>query len=241
MNERCKIIGLFLVLILVLFGVDAADAYESAEVSGGGVLVGKVTFTGTPPEVEEFKVPRNQNHCGDSKVNEALLIGPQGGIKNVVVTIEGIERGKAFELQDYVLDNVNCMFVPHVQVVPLGQSLQILNSDSILHNIHASMDESTVFNLAMPLKDQMAAKRMKSPGVLSFKCDAGHTWMSAYVVVVENPYYAVTDESGYFEIDDIPPGTYRVKAWHEELGTEIQQVVISGGESTELSFLKLAR
>ncbi len=241
MNERSKVIGLFFVLTSFLFRFDAVVAYESVEISGGGVLVGKVTFTGTPPKMENFKVPRNQNHCGDSKENETLLIDPQGGIKNVVVTIEGIEKGKSFELRDYFLDNADCQFVPHVQVVPLGQTLQILNSDPILHNIHANMDGSTVFNLAMPLKDQMVAKRMKSPGVLSFKCEAGHTWMSAYVVVVENPYYAVTDESGYFEVDDIPPGTYRVKAWHEELGTEIQQIVIQRGEKAELSFLKLAK
>ncbi len=70
----------------------------------------------------------------------------------------------------------------------------------------------------------------------SNKCDAGHTWMSAYIWVSKHPYYAVTDKSGKFEIADVPPGTYKLKAWHEALGTVEQTVTVAPKKEVSSDF-----
>ncbi len=241
MNGKFCLAVLFLVVITGFFCVDLSRSYEVVDVANGGSLKGKVTFTGSPPAITSLTVTKNKDHCGASVVNETFLLGPEGGVKNVVVLVEGVSQGKAFVEETYELDNKDCRFVPHVQVVPAREKLEILNSDPILHNTHAFLGTATVFNLALPLQDQKVTKRMKRPGVLSVKCDAGHTWMSAYIVVVDNPYYFVTDESGSFEITDIPPGTYQVKAWHEELGTEVKEVEVAGGAAATVSFSNLRK
>jgi hypothetical protein len=225
---------------LLLVG-GAARAYEVVEVSDGGSISGRVTFSGPVPEAGSLDVTKNQDQCGAKVPVESLLVGKDGGVRNAVITIEGIEAGKDFDKTEHVLDNRSCRFVPHVQVVPVKQKLKIINSDPILHNTHAFLGTATVFNLALPLQNQTIPKRMKRPGVLSVKCDAGHTWMSAWVVVAENPYYAVTDETGAFEITDIPPGTWQVKAWHETLGTEVQEIVVQGGQTASVTFAGLSR
>jgi hypothetical protein len=228
--------GVLVFLAALLLRVDRASSYEVVEVLDGGTIRGSVTFVGPRPEVEPLVVNKNQDCCGLSKRNETLLIDANGGVRNAVVTIEGIEKGKPFVLEDHELDNRDCAFVPHVQVVPLGQSLEIVNSDPILHNTHAYLGSRTVFNLALPIQGQRVARRMKQPGIVSVKCDAGHTWMSAYVLVVNNPYCAVTDSTGFFQITDIPPGSYEVKVWHEALGTETKTVEVKGGETMKVSF-----
>jgi len=93
-----------------------------------------------------------------------------------------------------------------------------VNSDAVLHNVHAvatGPTPATVFNLAMPFKGQKLPIPMRKPGLMKLQCDAGHTWMSGYIYVFEHPYYAVTDEKGAFTIKDVPPGDYTVEMWHE--------------------------
>ncbi|MEE9612082.1 MAG: carboxypeptidase regulatory-like domain-containing protein, partial [Desulfatiglandales bacterium] len=96
--------------------------------------------------------------------------------------------------------------------------------------------KKTVFNLALPLKGQKIKKRLRRPGMLSVKCDAGHTWMSAYVYVSKHPYYSVTDKKGSFEIKDVPPGTYMLKAWHEAFGTMKKKVTVSAKGEVKVGF-----
>ena len=76
---------------------------------------------------------------------------------------------------------------------------------------------------------------------MNIKCDAGHTWMSAYIVVTENPYYAVTNDNGIFEIKDIPAGKYQLKAWHEKLGTQIAEVTVTEKGTAKVVFDKLKK
>jgi hypothetical protein len=82
---------------------------------------------------------------------------------------------------------------------------------------------------------------MKKPGIVTFKCDAGHTWMSAYVFVVDQPYYAVTDAAGKFELKDVPPGAYTLVVWHESLGTQEQKVTVAAGKPSAAGFTFAAK
>src|SRR5436309_124222 len=132
---------------------------------------------------------------------------------NYAVTA-GVARGKK-GTGDVIVDNRNCVFVGHVTAVVPGDRVRVRNSDPVLHNTHGFLGQPTVFNLALPTKDQMIdiTKRLQKPGVVRVLCDA-HPPMFAWMIVHDSPYVTVTDASGAFRIGDVPPGTYKVTMWH---------------------------
>ena len=192
-----------------------APAYEVIQVADGGFLAGVVKFTGAPPKLDPLPVNKNRDVCGDHKDAEALVLGPDRGVRGGVILVEGVARGKK-PVGDVVLDNARCVFVSHVTALMAGERARVKNSDVILHNTHGFLGKPTVFNLALPNRDQMIdiTRRLTRPGVIRVVCDA-HPHMSAWMIVHDSPYYAVTDERGGYRIDGIPPGSYKVTLWHE--------------------------
>jgi plastocyanin len=142
-------------------------------------------------------------------------VGAERGVRGSVILLEGVARGKK-PGAEMVLDNNRCVFVSHVSAVMTGERVRVKNSDAILHNTHGFIGKPTVFNLALPNRDQMIdiTRRLTRPGVVRVVCDA-HPHMSAWMIVHDSPYYAVTDERGAFRIDGVPPGSYKVTMWHE--------------------------
>jgi hypothetical protein len=202
-------------MMVVLTATAAQAAYEAVEVKDGGTLTGVVRFAGTPPKLAPLAVNKNREVCGEQKPSEALVVGAEGGVRGSVVLIEGVAKGKK-PTGEVVLDNHRCLFVSHVTALAAGDKARVKNSDTILHNTHGFMGKPTVFNLALPNKDQMIdiTRRLTKPGVIRVVCDA-HPHMFAWMVVHDSPYVAITDERGAFKIDGIPPGTYKVTMWHE--------------------------
>ncbi|HEY2991532.1 MAG TPA: carboxypeptidase regulatory-like domain-containing protein [Methylomirabilota bacterium] len=202
-------------LALALLVAAPALAYEVVAVADGGTLSGTVKFAGPPPKLEPLAVNKNRDVCGEQKASEALVVGSERGVRGSVILLEGVARGKKGEA-DVVLDNHRCVFVHHVTVTMPGERARVKNSDPILHNTHGFLGKTTVFNLALPNKDQMieVTKRLTRPGVVRVVCDA-HPHMAAWMIVHDSPYYAVSDERGAFKIDGIPPGSYKVTMWHE--------------------------
>ena len=192
----------------------AAGAYEIVTIPDGGTLTGVVRFVGAPPTLNPIPVNKNRDVCGDQKVSEALVLGPERGVRDTVVMIAGVVRGKK-STGDVIVDNRHCLFVGHVTAVMPGDRVRVRNSDPILHNTHGFLGQPTVFNLALPNKDQMIdiTKRLQKPGVVRVLCDA-HPHMFAWMIVHDSPYVTVTDAAGAFRIGDIPPGTYTVTMWH---------------------------
>jgi plastocyanin len=207
----------------------ASPVYEAVDVSGGGRVEGRVTFSGTKPKAEARPITKDHATCGrQAKPAQQVLVGSGGGLRNAVVTIEGIRRGKRPSAVNPVLDQQKCDYAPHVQAVAAGSTIDIVNSDDILHNVHGYLGgKETIFNLGMPTKGQRIPKQLTRPGIISLQCDAGHTWMQAYIVVTESPYFAVTDAEGRFMLEEVPAGTYKLKAWHEKLGTLEQEVTVA--------------
>jgi plastocyanin len=203
------------IIMVALTATAAQAAYEAVEVKDGGTLTGVVRFAGPPPKVAPLAVNKNREVCGEQKASEALVVGADGGVRGSVILIEGVTRGKK-PTGEVVLDNHRCLFVSHVTALAAGDKARVKNSDTILHNTHGFMGKPTVFNLALPNKDQMVdiTRRLTKPGVIRVVCDA-HPHMFAWMVVHDSPYVAVTDERGAFKIDGIPPGTYKVTMWHE--------------------------
>jgi hypothetical protein len=149
------------------------------------------------------------------------------------VYLRDVRKGKAWTKPASTPEIVNrqCVFVPHVQALPLG-SLVIVNADPVMHNTHGFHDKATAFNVALPLKNQRIERPLKKPGLMRVECDA-HGWMLAWIYVAENPYHAVTKKDGTFAISDVPPGAYTLVAWHEATGEVEVPVTVKAKEATQ--------
>ncbi len=201
-----------------------------------GDVTGTVHFAGEAPALAPIKTTRDGNVCGATEPNETVEVAG-GHLKNVVVTVSGATGAKP-QAAKVTLDQKTCRYHPHVQAIPVGSTLEIINSDPVLHNIHGYLGNQTVFNLAMPIKDQRIPKKLTKPGVVKVKCDI-HAWMSAWVVVADGPS-AVDGDDGTYTIKDVPAGTYTLTAWHETLGTKTAQVTVpaSGNATSDFTYGK---
>ena len=116
------------------------------------------------------------------------------------------------------LEQRQCEYVPHVMILPIGAQLEIVNSDAVLHNVHAYFmrdQPDSLFNIAQPKRSLRRVVRLiPTAGLLMITCDI-HPWMNAYIRVAEHPYFAVTDEEGHYVLDNVPPGSYKIRMWHE--------------------------
>ena len=210
-------------------------AYEAVAVDEGGAVTGIVRLSASLPPPAETPVLKDQATCGEHTPDPSLVLGKENTIANVVVSLVGVTQGKEMPTlsKPAKLDQRQCVYIPHIQIVPPGTSVDIYNSDPILHNVHAYMNGSnTIFNLALPVQGFRIRRRLDDPGLMSLKCDAGHTWMSGYIVVQDNPYYALTTPDGTYLIEDIPAGEYRLRIWHEWLRESEVPVLIEASTTT---------
>jgi hypothetical protein len=224
-------------LVATIAIAGGASGYEVIAVADGGTLSGTVKFVGTPPAPEKFEVTKDPEVCGKEKTKPDLVIGAGGGIHNVVVVVKA-QKGKALApaAKNPVFDQKGCEFQPHVLLFPAGSTLDVLNSDGILHNVHTLSTTNPPTNQAQPkFKKQINVKIEKAEWPIKVQCDA-HGWMSAYWIAQEHPYYAVTDASGSFKIGDLPPGDYEVEVWHEKLGKSTQKVSVKAKEETKVAW-----
>lgn len=217
----------------VCCAVPPANAYDVAPVAGGGTIKGKVTFNGTVP-TRTVLPTKDQQICGQTRKENLITVGPDKGVQDAVVSIPGIAKGKAWPAAGKapVIDNKDCLFLPRVQVVRQGK-VAVLNSDPVLHNTHGFYDKRTAFNLALPNQGQTIDVDLPRPGIVRIECDS-HGWMLGWVHVVQNPYYAITDASGGFEIKDIPAGKHTITVGQEAISPMTIEVEVKAGQTTEL-------
>ncbi|MDE0343570.1 MAG: carboxypeptidase regulatory-like domain-containing protein [Deltaproteobacteria bacterium] len=202
-----------------------------------GAVAGTLRFAGSPPRPGVLRVHKERTFCGSAVPDQSLVIGPEGGLKNVVVTLSGTGlEGHARPPGAIQLDNIGCRFAPHVQAAQVGSTLLLLNSDPILHDAHARLGPRTVFNDGLPWWRRVK-RTLDRPGLLKIICELHHAWMSAYIVVWPNPFFAVTDSTGRYRIDGIPPGTYEARFWHERLGVASRRVVVEAGVQRRVDLL----
>lgn len=195
-----------------------------------GELRGVVRFTGTPPATPALETTKEREVCGTAVPDDSLLVA-KGKVQNVVVTVKGPPAAPAGK---GTLDQRACRFFPHVQALPVGSTLEVVNGDPTLHNVHGSLGQATAFNLAMPSRDHRASRQLKKPGLVVVRCDV-HAWMSAYVWVVDGPA-AVTGEDGAYVVTGLPAGTFEVTAWHEKLGERKGTVTVPASGPATLDF-----
>ena len=202
-----------------------------------GSVTGEVRFSGDAPSMPVVKVSKDQDYCGETLIDETYLIDKNGGLRNVVVFLEVAPAGKEADAQkENLLSNTGCNYSPRILAMQKGERLKVKNNDPKLHIPHSYLDQRTVFNLSLPFRGTSldATKKIRQPGIMKVVCDT-HAWMLAYIHVFDHPFFAVTDERGAFTIPNIPPGTYTLKAWHEDAGVKSQEITVPQNEDIRVN------
>ena len=258
-------------VVLAAFGIcSSAYAYEEQKVTDGGTLSGTVTLIGEVPKPKGYNLVTlpDQLYCGRIsdgqgwRILQPFQVGSAGEFRDVVVYLEGIEKGKPF--LDGGLPQIearDCLFVPFTTVVRDEQTVTVVNMDPVMHDIQAyetsNLGARVLFNVPLPMNPQhprnvkersdaalyhrhMAGAPMKqlvnlSKGRRIFVMQCGfHAYMESWGLAITNPYFAKTDERGHFTMTDVPPGTYKLVNWHPYVRRAIEQTVrISPKETAE--------
>ena len=196
----------------------------------GNQITGTVWALGKRPPATRLPVFKNADYCGTSLPDRSLILDPEGRLKAAAVILEPVDQQFPVTPVQVVLDNYRCAFRPRVQIVPAGSSVILKNSDPILHAVHARLSGETLFNVGLPTWRQVT-QVLKKPGVVAIDCDVLHTWMRASVLVTLSPYFAITNERGYFHIGNVPAGVYDLVVWHEVLGRKTRRIKISTADA----------
>lgn len=230
-----KLGSFVLVMSLVTAPAVSMAAYEGGDVKDGGSISGTVKFKGTAPAPKKLDVGKDKEVCAKTPKMDQSLIVEGGNLVNAVVTLTDIKKGKKIELKKVKLDQNGCEYSPHVLAFPAGTTVEVLNPDGILHNVHSYSKVNTPFNMAQPKFKKTLDVKVDKPEAVEVKCDV-HGWMHGWLVATESPYVAVTDKSGSFKLDNVPPGSYTVELWHEKLGKSTQKVTVKAKEDAKVNF-----
>jgi hypothetical protein len=233
-----------------LVSFSSAWAYEEKTVTDGGAITGKVIFKGTLPPPRPFGliVYPDMELCeriSDGKGHRLLqdfAISKDGGFQDVVVVVEEVKQGKPFPLAGPKIAIKDCSFTPFMSVIRDRQSMTFQNHDSVIHDIQTYAIEDTkrgdrIFDRAA-LPDSTLAQEVRLPKgqkIIWTQCGK-HSFMQTWFYAVDNPYYAITSEDGAFSIKDLPPGRYRVTAWHPFMNLREQTVEAVAGAATVVNF-----
>ena len=204
-------------------------------------IIGTVKFEGDAPfrRAINFGANLDCKHLHDGKVHyEDIVINQNDTLKDTLVYVKGKPKSdhKASS-KPVVVDQVGCIFIPHVAAVMVGQPMEFLNSDPALHNIRTESKKQRPFNISQPNQGMKYTHQFEAAEIgIPLRCDVHH-WMVAYAHVLSHPFYAVTGEKGTFKIQGLAPRTYNIEAWHSKLGAQKQKVTLAAGEIKTVEFV----
>ena len=228
-------------------GSDTEDTAGTAPAPAAGdkvaSLSGTVTFNGPRPEravlLTESDPKCTVLHTDEPLLSDREIVSEDGGVKDVFVYIKEAAEGEyPVPTQQVVLDQVGCRYIPHVLGVQVGQELRVQNSDPTLHNVRSFARANRPFNNSQPAGAAPRIKKFNKVEMgIRLKCDI-HPWMTAFIFAMDHPFFAVTDESGSYSIDGLPPGEYALVAWHEKYGEQEIAITVSedAGTTTDFTF-----
>lgn len=223
-------------------GEGAPAAQVGPVIENPATITGTIRFTGTAPEpvrIDMSEEPACAEKHPQGAYKQIVKVNPDGTLQDVFIYVKtGLPADLKFPTptEVVVIDQDGCRYHPHVMGIQLGQSLEIRNSDPLLHNINAKPVNQRGFNISQPVKGMKTTRRFSAPEVMvPVECDV-HGWMSASIGVLEHPYFDTTGEEGTFTLDNLPPGEYVIEVWHEALGTQTQTVTVGAGETKTVEF-----
>lgn len=260
-GPRSLMVAVAMFVVTACAPVCAQAQYRVMRVENGGTVQGRVRMTSLPSEAVTDRVTKDKAVCGRRKPSPRLITGADNGVRYAVVWIDRISAGKKGRPSGIAtLRQHNCEYSPHVLLLNPGDELEIVNEDPLLHNVHSydmNAGLRSVFNIAQPVRGYHTHVRgsdIEGISAMMTTCDAGHPWMSAYVIRASSPYCAVTDADGNFTLGDVPPGTYTLKMWHEGIAarpskggaamppvvegpyTDSREITVKAGETATVRF-----
>ena len=214
-------------LLLVCMGGVWAILTASAQAANSE---GKVQFIGTVPAPKMLPVTSDKYVCGELKDSQELMLSADRGIRNAVVSLKTPPPG--VRMYGFgpppQIDQHECVFIPRLVVVPVGGTVEFLNSDRLLHNIRSkNIKRNRAFNRTQP-RGRTIPITFTKPEIVRVGCDL-HPWMRSWVVVAEHPFYTVTGADGEFTLPNVPPGQYTLQVWQETFGTVTTDITVGDG------------
>lgn len=228
-------------LLSVLVAVSGASI-ASAQ-TGESSITGTVKLDGTAKKPKKLNADMDgDKYCGPQRggkdvLSEDVVVGENNALANVLVYVKSGLTGKYDPPKEAAeIDQLKCQYRPHVVVVQVGQTLNIKNSDETMHNIHGLPSLNKEFNEGQAQKGMVSPKVFTVPEIgIKIKCDV-HSWMGAWLHVVDHPFWAKTGTDGKFSIDKLPKGKYMIEAWHEKYKTKPVEVTVGDKEAKTQDF-----
>lgn len=224
MRKKVSLLPALLLMPCVMFATD---------------LTGKVTVDGTVPKpktIDMSKEPSCAKQYSTPPTTEAEVVGGSNALENVVVYISSPASDDKQPQQAVTLDQKGCRYIAHVTALKTNQELKVVNSDQTSHNIHPLAKVNREWNKSQPPGTQPLSEKFDKAEFIPVKCNV-HPWMRGYIAVLPTSHFSVTGQDGGFDLKDLPPGKYTVTAWHETLGTQSQDVTITGKETKPITFV----
>lgn len=216
-------------------------AYFTINPATAGVITGTIRYSGRKPHPARIDMSSDpacvEAHHGKA-YDESLVVGEKGALANAFVYIKSGLEGKRFETpaEPVTIDQSGCWFRPRVQGIQVGQTLKVINSDPVTHNIHPMAHLNREWNHSQGAGDPPISRRFLKPEIMiPIKCNI-HSWMHAYIGVLDHPYFAVSAKDGTFQMRNVPPGDYVIEAWQEKLGTQEQKITVTPSGKVETTF-----
>ena len=190
------------------------------------------TITTTAKGVAPLRVTIDQPVCGEELPDEAIVVDAQGRLANAVVILTGVKRAAA---REGLVTNDKCRFAPRVQIVAPKANVKTTSKDAVLHTTNAQLENGrSLFNVALPMPGITITRAIAGAGNVRLSCNT-HPWMRGWIVVTDEAA-ATSGADGRFTIDNVPPGTYELRVWHEALKGAPQKVTVSAGKPAEVNF-----
>lgn len=228
-------------LVLSLSAHVPAGATGQGNAGAAGSLKGTAKIEGStlkPTRIDMSSDPNCAKAHSTPATTEDIVIGANNGLANVVIYVDDGLGDRTFEppAQPAVIEQKGCQYRPHVLALQANQKLDVVNSDETTHNIHPLPNNNREWNKTQPHGVPVEETFARAEVAIPVKCNI-HPWMHGYIAVFKHPYFVVTDKDGNFDLKDLPPGTYTIKAWQEKLGTQSQKITVGASESKTLDFV----
>ena len=239
---KSRLIALTVAAAIALPLAAQGAKYKEVEVTDGGAIAGKVSFSGEDPAPTVYSISKDNDVCGTGTREIDYVRVNGGALNDVVVYLDKVKEGKPFgdDIATGKIDQEGCEFKPFLQIMRNASEISAINADPVLHNIHTyeilGRAKKTVFNISQPKPGTVTkAVKLKRGTAMKVECDA-HDFMHGFVFVAKNPYAVKIAEDGSYSIDNVPPGEYKIVAWHGTLKAQKDKVEVTAGGSATVDF-----